>query len=184
MLGDQESGDFCIEPFVGWRCWRMQRGGKNTPWLSGVTYGTYEWPVKEDAHATCMVTGENHHRAEDVPVKHHACGFYGYSTYEHLQDGSFLGPVSLTRGMVIGWGKTWVHEKGWRAKYARPIAFLWWPDRRVLPPKRGPALPVGSSRASMGPEYNEVQKEVAELYNVPIFETPLEMEDYARSYVA
>lgn len=98
------------------------------------------------------------------------CGFYAYDMYEEAAmhaDGvwgqGYLPGVA--RGAVIGWGKAIVASRGWRARYARPVALLRWEDDH-------------RARA-----YNETILAAAERYHLPLFDTPRELYSAACEYL-
>jgi hypothetical protein len=196
MLGDQEdSVQFSIEPVVGYRTWRMTEDLD----LVGVVYSKAIWPFPSDARAECLYYGSGSgggvgwslssskdaerpckHKPTQVPVKDCNCGFYGYWTYPILQERcvTSFSAIQTLRGVCLGWGKTWLAAHGWRAKYARPIGFLAWPERR-----NAVRVPYKPELREESDHWNRVAEQVAIRYNVPLVDTPSELLDIAESYV-
>jgi hypothetical protein len=198
MLGDQEdSVQFSIEPVVGYRTWRMTEDLD----LVGVVYSKAIWPFPADARAECLHYGRAtswaawhgpegdleqlppKHKPSQVPVKDCNCGFYGYWSYPIVQarSVSMFSTIQTLRGVCLGWGKTWLAEHGWRSKYARPIGFLSWPERRNN--VRNPFKQVTEEDRKETDHWNRVAEQIAIRYNVPLVETPSELLDIAESYV-
>jgi hypothetical protein len=110
-------------PLVGWRAWRI---GGGRAWqeedgprsLMSLT-SPEKWPAGEPIRATC--TRSWLHGPTPGPDCH--CGIH-----------AFAGPseasvIRLTRriavyGPVLMWGRTQVHETGWRSQYAYPLALV------------------------------------------------------------
>ncbi len=56
-----------------------------------------------------------------------ACGLHAYSAPRHWHEHGFV------HGAVVAWGRIVVHEDGFRAQYARPVAFLESPAEWLRP---------------------------------------------------
>lgn len=186
-VGDRDDGpELTIEPFVGFRSWRMR---EDPPALTGVLYSNWEWPPIEDAAAVCSAhplgmsgAKRDKHLSANVPVKDCMCGLYGYDEYKLVQQTGWMGPESIARGVVIGWGKGWRHKRGWRTKFARPVGLLWWPDRhRMRIGGYGPKGPTAEDK-KIGSHWNGVMLAIAKRYNVPVMSTVEELGATARSY--
>lgn len=185
MIGKGEDFKFYAEPLIGYRIWRMD---DEELLLRGCVH-TQEWPVEEDATAICLRSrrythhpyyAEKPHKPNYVPVKGCGCGFYGYFDYEFLQRSRAPGGQRLMslRGVVIGWGKGLLAEHGWRAKHARPVALLHWPERR-----RNVHEPFHESDEEDCHLWNGIAMRIAERYNVPYVRTAAELEEAAYQIV-
>lgn len=178
LQGDQV--DFFIEPEIGFRIWRM---GEDDLTLRGTVVDRYVWPHIEDAAAECMpfpnfIEPESiPHKPAVVPVRDCNCGFYGYSTYADLQDHQYWQPLRIVRGVVVGWGKTWTAEHGWRCKFARPVALLAWPERRITVTE-----PFGRAHMHDRDKWEEVLRHIAVRYNIPVCHSPEELDLIANGY--
>ena len=180
MLGAQQAGDFYASPLIGFRTWRMDEEALA---LTGVVMCNFHWPAVEDASAVCLPFSSHRKQPHDtrvVPVKECNCGFYGYKDWDVLRHASTCAGnhVNSIRGAAIGWGKCWLAEKGWRAKYARPVALLHWPERRNA--IRDPFSP--HEHAAQAFKWNEIAGQIAERYGIPIVHSPADLEDIARQY--
>jgi hypothetical protein len=71
---------------------------------------------------------------------------------------------------VVGWGKTWVHSKGWRCKYALPVALLHWPERRT-----NVREPFAEEDWTDAVRWNDIQRQIADRYRIPLVATPEEL---------
>jgi len=102
-------------PLVGWRAWRIRDGS----WGLMSLTSPERWPTGEPIRATCTRTWL--HGPTHGPECN--CGIY-----------AFAGPseasvIRLSRriavyGPVLMWGRTQVHETGWRSQYAYPLALV------------------------------------------------------------
>ena len=181
MLGDQAEGTFYAEALIGYRTWMMTEGLD----LIGVGHPQL-WPHVDDATALCTraltKSKPEVHRPNDVPVKACGCGFYAFWTPEIVRASSFPWQNKLisVRGAAIGWGKMRSAEKGWRAKYARPVALLRWPERRsnVLTPYDDQ---VHGEKAR---HWNEISELIAVRYNVALVDSYEALEAAAHDYLA
>jgi hypothetical protein len=180
MLGTQRELEFWIEPLVGYRTWRMSEDLE----IKAVAHDIV-WPVVEDAAAICLkqhprrADGSALHRPNDVPVKTCMCGFYGYWTIDDLRTRSlWTDKVIAVRGAVVGWGKAWTAEYGWRAKYARPVALLDWPERRRL--VQNPFDPERDGATA--DKWNAIAAQIAERYNIPLVSNYVDLRKIAEAY--
>ena len=181
MIGEETGGDFYAQPLIGYRTWRMD---PDTLDLQGIIM-PYRWPADEDASAECRLkellgNEKNPHVPAVVPVRDCNCGFYGYSSYPFLQSrAGWLGsPLRYVRGAVIGWGKAWTHERGWRAKHARPVALLHWSERRD-----SLLRPFEDRDVDKALEWTGICAQIAERYGIPVVLSQEELEQAARDYV-
>lgn len=135
-----------IEPLRGYRYWAWDQDGLSSfggraRWEPGVALKA-RCLAEEDAAAyyermlaIAMGGGDvtaaaetERHEAPSSPSEHasHCCGIYAYSTpeaaWENL-DTQAGHPEQYVLGEVELYGKVWPHERGWRAEYARPVAF-------------------------------------------------------------
>jgi hypothetical protein len=130
FVGDkaQKSSDVIPEaptgPLVGWRAWR-------SPHFGLISFTTSEpWPTSRPYEARCPLTGFPNHGIPPGPDCR--CGIYVFADpgdARNLRHFSRFGVY----GPVLTWGRTQVHETGWRSEYARPLALV---RPRFLSPKR------------------------------------------------
>lgn len=109
------------EPAIGFRRWRVE--GETL-----VALGGERWPAG-DVRAVCR-TGSAHPAPED------GCGCGLYAWHEVPDD---VEPNNYVLGAVVGWGRLLVHEDGFRAEYARPIALA-----LRTPEQRGSRAPIAA----------------------------------------
>lgn len=117
-------------PLVGFRSWRTAEDGRLFPTQWPVTVEPplpYSAWLEEVAHASCI--SYDH----DSPAEGCQCGLYAYAKIR--PDGGML-----ICGAVVAGGRVVLHEDGFRAEYARPIALL---DNESYPP----GFNVGRPRA-------------------------------------
>jgi hypothetical protein len=183
MIGMKTGGDFYCTPVIGYRLWLVTEKLELTGCIHPVT-----WPEAEHAVAECqapiwpiMHNKLPQHAPNVVPVKECGCGFYGFWDYPTLQASKvcYSDHIQTVRGVVAGWGKVWTAERGWRAKYAQPLAFLHWPERRSA--VRDEFLPEHYEDAF---KWNEIVAKTAEKHNVPIVHSPAELHDAAMSLIS
>jgi hypothetical protein len=183
-LGTKKEASFYVEPLLGYRTWEMT---DDPPELHGCFHKAL-WPTPDegrDARALCLATESESrgvpHKPSVVPVLGCQCGFYAYWTYEILQKrSSSCSPALVSlRGVVIGWGKAIRAENGWRAKRARPVALLHWPERR-----RKVQEAYGRDDLADAAHWNDVARAIAERYDVPYVEDPADLESAARYYLS
>lgn len=107
-------------PVIGYRGWRVV-GAAGRERLQSVNAGFGAWDLGVTT-AKCW-NGRKH----EAPHYHCECGLYvladlAAAPYWYSQNGI---PPDVVIGAVIGWGNVIQHgPEGWRAQYARPIAFL------------------------------------------------------------
>ncbi len=112
-------------PLVGWRAWRI---GNGTSGLMSLT-APITWPVGEAMVSHCIKARWDWHG--DAPYSECNCGLHAFSGPLDAQ------VIRLSRriavyGPVLTWGRTQVHETGWRSQYAKPLALV---RPRILTPK-------------------------------------------------
>jgi hypothetical protein len=103
-------------PVIGYRAWELSTYAPDLQLHSLVTDTV--WDAKGTTKAECHCGTVAHQR----PDEHGACGLY---VLAHLKDVPDWADEPRVVGAVMGWGKVIQHKsEGWRAEYARPIAFL------------------------------------------------------------
>jgi hypothetical protein len=101
-----------IEPFLGWRTWRVVRlaGGLR---LASPTYGAL-WPPRTPAEALCPLDHE-------PPQEGCHCGLHALKAENRVQLHRYLNPSSLQAvGEVSLWGRVVEGTHGFRAASAYP----------------------------------------------------------------
>lgn len=132
-----------ITPLVGYRGWLV----RGDALLS--CYREVEWPVGT-IQSECIrpLHGESK-GVLPIPPKHYwsphlgcTCGIYALHTYPQVWE-EFEGerkattkpwPHEAVTGVIQGWGRMVVGDKGWRAQYAKPVAIVSRPKSRKLSP--------------------------------------------------
>ena len=108
------------EYFVGYRGWvRCMHGvhsANQSSELKSPMFFDQSWPFRDPQEANCRGVLYEH----SSPHEHCRCGLYGtYSIFNVMH-----GPCEAVIGLVKGWGKVIPATDGFRAQYARPVAFL------------------------------------------------------------
>ena len=106
---------FFIEPFIGWRAWRLIRtrvGGLRLTSLGGREI----WPPRKPMHAQCRV-GVYH--AERLPDADCSCGIYAASLHAEELVTQYAIQAQVV-GTVSMWGRIVEHEYGARSEFAYP----------------------------------------------------------------
>ncbi|HXF73058.1 MAG TPA: hypothetical protein VNO79_10670 [Actinomycetota bacterium] len=132
-----------------WRCWVLAHDERG-PYLRSY-YAPVRWPPGEVLVATCLAADPAfrgmaglHEQDEPPPGKACRCGIYGVASPEHHDLRYYLAhepkpaypstrPVVVVGGEVALWGRVRVGEHGWRAQYARPVAFHWHREGEAFP---------------------------------------------------
>jgi hypothetical protein len=122
-------------PLVGWRAWRI---GERIRWDGGSDWETRPaltslvvpevWPKSEPMRALCF-TSTSH--ARQAPAAYCHCGIYAVADPQCAHVFSRIGRRQVY-GPVLTWGRTQVHERGWRSEFARPLALV---RPRILRPR-------------------------------------------------
>ena len=112
-------------PVIGYRGWFL-RESSDTVLLRSANESFGYWAHDTHTHARCQGYSEIGHSA---PLAECECGLYVLADLAHarywLGGYGALPPQDVAVGAVVGWGKVIQHgSEGWRAEYARPIAFL------------------------------------------------------------
>jgi hypothetical protein len=101
---------------VGLRRWRVLPDGR----LVGLAK-SLPWPVDEPLEAECI------HACHYAPAPDCSCGAYAYHP-SRMRLRSLARreapPLPVVSGAVAAWGRVEVHLQGFRAEFARPVAFF------------------------------------------------------------
>jgi hypothetical protein len=110
--------------------------------------GTSFYPYRNyELHAVCL---GDHFKdpCPDPPSRTHNCGIHASWSIRALRMGAFwdtsylkLGPLLL----VVGWGKTVIHEDGWRSAHARVIYRVTGVNDNFGAPADLPCIHVGAA---------------------------------------
>jgi hypothetical protein len=137
-----------IEPFVGWRLWRIDVDNR-LKWRLKSLYRDTLWDPGERATATCP--REPHEPAAWKCI----CGIYAYKApyRTRFKNDAFYRPreLALVVGQVKLWGNVVTAEYGYRGQYA-------YPSRLYVLTLTG---------AIQNPVVGEVADELARAYGVP-----------------
>jgi hypothetical protein len=102
-----------IEPYLGWRCWRLQRiRGKLT--LISVTSGE-AWPAREPMRARCR-----RYARHEAPAVGCMCGLYAASSAKALAHAHVYQHTTTVVGAIAMWGTVMEYTKGARSSLAYP----------------------------------------------------------------
>lgn len=125
-----------IEPFIGWRVWRVIPMGADLALAS--LYADNQWPQQAAAGMTaCEVTGDTVPCPPDECADRHACGIHASKTLElacsYLPDRlrrrrfepiPMLPATGLVYGQVSLWGEVEEGELSYRAEWAYPSRII------------------------------------------------------------
>jgi hypothetical protein len=113
-----------ITPIPGWRLWNL--GYKSGQWFLG-SVGAWLcgpwWPPRQRMEAVHSYHTNRH--PDPAPRKDCQCGLYAWATperaYPFWDESDVLLPPPSAFGIVAGWGRVIIHERGdWRSQYAYP----------------------------------------------------------------
>jgi hypothetical protein len=109
------------EPVIGWRIWNLS--DEDGPVLQPAGSGSDGWPWQRPMEARCttprLLTG--HLRRHEAPDPDCRCGVYASRSLPRLvRRERPAWPPPPVIGRVALWGRTIVHERGWRARFAYP----------------------------------------------------------------
>ena len=120
-------------PLIGFRDWRVRVEPLR---LTGVIHAV-GWPL-DDVVATCRVVEGLHSwdALHGAPRADCTCGLYGRHELAEVPKAIPLAHhIYGVRviGAVVGWGRMVIHERGWRAEFAKPVALAYGPSdlRRI-----------------------------------------------------
>lgn len=150
------------KPFVGFRGWRISKGGL----LPVVHHEDGEWASREPTHARCMVNAK--HKAAE-PDCH--CGLWAmWRLASVIYHGTYGEPY--VAGAILGWGRVQRHgAEGFRAEYAQVVGLA-----LQLPP---PVISLGLTLDPGPCEAHRTEiKRIAGLLDVPVL-SPNELEAFA-----
>jgi hypothetical protein len=149
-----------VEPFEGWRLWRVSSEGGDLR-LRSLVQQTL-WPPREELAAGCLrrraLARLRRPASHKAPVESCACGIYA-TWLERL--GSYLhecgdGRTHYVFGRVRIWGSVIECEQGWRAARAYPAEII---------------VPTPSEHALLGASTEEIGDALS-CYGVPIVVLP------------
>jgi hypothetical protein len=102
-----------IEPYLGWRCWRLQRiQGKLT--LISVTSGE-AWPAREPMRARCRRYAQH-----AAPALGCMCGLYAASSSKALARAHVYQHTTSVVGAIAMWGTVMEYTEGAKSSLAYP----------------------------------------------------------------
>jgi hypothetical protein len=109
------------EPVVGWRIWNLSES-ESGPALLPAGSGSNEWPRRRPIEASCtapiLLVGRR--RRHEVPGIGCRCGVYASRSLDVFGRERPAWPPAPVVGRASLWGRTIVHERGWRARFAYP----------------------------------------------------------------
>lgn len=121
--------ELVAQPLVGFRRWGCRRGALYSgifvagrfvpnPALAMIAprVKPSPWPIDENRPAKCFALG-----GHDAPQRACNCG---YAAYYALPEEPDLPAPDAVWGAIVAWGHVVECERGFRARYARPIALL------------------------------------------------------------
>lgn len=111
------------EPVVGFRCWLVYPQHDKSPFRLlplNPPYG--EWNPGVNV-ARCLASAQHPNPASPDC----GCGFWIKDSFKGARNYfEGAGPYALI-GVAMGWGRTQVHQDGWRCQFASPILFAYNP---------------------------------------------------------
>lgn len=142
---------------IGWREWRLDTS-QSKP-LRALSQTDAGWDL-DWQRATCLS------RRHAAPAEHCHCGFNAYSTFSALPR-AMWGTMQLF-GVIAAKGELEVHpnDPGFRAEWAKPLAFGLWPSVEPDVDQR-----------------NKVAEMASALLKMPLLEVS-ELEDYAKEFAS
>jgi hypothetical protein len=118
-----------VEPVVGWRYWRLDRGRTR---LASLTAHAEVWPVGRTFGAACrfarrdrsdaryQVVGGFERARHGAPEEGCTCGIYAARDLKTLRSKMLFGLGLMVVGEVSLWGKVISATRGYRAQFAYP----------------------------------------------------------------
>ncbi|CAA9445698.1 MAG: hypothetical protein AVDCRST_MAG14-391 [uncultured Rubrobacteraceae bacterium] len=135
--------EFYANATLGYRQWYFSlKSGENTsPFLEGLHkhdfyQPRYRWDLKGPNYAECLPL-KFHSNASfseahgEVPKAGCSCGFYAHGRGDASNSES---TVHMVGGVVAGWGKLELHERGFKCGAAKILAVFAPDPRRMRPP--------------------------------------------------
>ena len=150
-----------VEPFAGWRVWRVGGDGGLLRLLS-VVHETV-WPLREELRAECLrrrfLVGLRRGPPHEPPAEACTCGIYatdleGLGSY--LTEGGGRG-TPYVFGRVRLWGTVAECERGWRASRAYPAELF---------------IPTPAARSAACASADAIARALGD-YAVPVVALPL-----------
>lgn len=110
------------EPIVGWRVWNLSDDGPGPVLWPAGSGGADPWPRRRPFEARCSVPRllSGRRRRHEAPDAGCRCGIYASDSLEIVRRERPAWPPAPVIGRVALWGRTIVHERGWRARLAYP----------------------------------------------------------------
>lgn len=187
------------EPILGWRTWSLSTTVPIS--LTGMVYTSCRWNNCEPTHAICMksrrVTPLAYMPDRSVPIvepcKHPpdmSCndGFFGFYDLIKLRTVgmfSFAPTLKAVRGCFQAWGGIILHEDGFRAEWAEPVALIEETPESIKDWNSAYSQLLLSEKYGSDEQVFEARRgrvdALAKRYKIPI--VPLEdIEEYSKQY--
>ena len=112
-------------PILGFRINRIRF---SDPWrkdivgLTGIRPKAYFWKAGTNI-ASCVRPGAGYSRNHQVPGSRCSCGFYAFHDFRAFDWSPSHNPGEFVFVGLAGSGIVRIHERGWRAQFARIVAF-------------------------------------------------------------
>lgn len=122
-----------ITPLVGYRGWTVKN---DKLWSAYPEVRSVEWPTHQPLQSECISplripAADEHDRRTPSAPKHYysphidcTCGIYALHEFPKRGGMTPWPRYKSVTGMIHGWGKIIVGDKGFRAQYAKPIALV------------------------------------------------------------
>lgn len=171
-----------ITPYVGFRLWYWKDGRLKSQTNRG------DWSTTGATEAGCHPFGHARPPCDQISPNDdckYGCGLYAYHDASAIPQAKMesavkcsVTAVGLTiTGAVVGWGRIYRHEdQGWRAQYAKPVAFLL-PSPAELERLIGSTAPRVDNKTA--PKLVGEVRRAAETLGARTFRSLGEMEDFA-----
>lgn len=101
-------------PIVGFRAWRPRLHGESLRLVS--LYRDAPWNGNRPTTASCDI--RSNHAA---PALRCTCGLYACHSLRAAA--LYVDVTDVVFGAVLGWGRVYLHENGWRAQHAQVLCF-------------------------------------------------------------
>jgi hypothetical protein len=143
-----------MSPAIGFRVWRIDEmltgprlasPHRYAAWLPGLPLKA---ECKDESGARTLANPHRKQPGVGPPVEGCTCGIYAYHEAEEMVEALTSWQVG---GAVIAWGRITIHQEGFRAEFARPLALCY-----------QQTLVAGSTAKSLA--------RLADLYRLPVID--------------
>jgi hypothetical protein len=117
-----------MSPAIGFRVWRIDEmltgprlasPHRHAAWLPGVPLKA---ECKDESGALALAHPHRKQPGVSPPIEGCTCGIYAYHEADDMVDAL---TSRLVGGAVVAWGRITIHQEGFRAEFARPLALCY-----------------------------------------------------------